>query len=160
MSLLLGSAAPSNFNHISLIQYILAPYRGQLYHLKEWTDRQPQTAEEYYNMKHARARNVIERCFGLLKGRWSILRSPSFFPIRTQGRIVMACCLLHNLIRKVMPTDDVKEENMSNDNSDNDSDDEVEYITTIATSDRWTNYRNTLAQDLFNAWRARVRQGT
>ena len=58
-----------------------------------------------------------------------------------------------------MPTDDVEEENMSNDNSDNDSDDEVEYITTIATSDRWTNYRNMLAQDLFNAWRARVRQG-
>ena len=46
-----------------------------------------------------------------------------------------------------MLTDDVEEENMSNDDSDNDSDDEVEYITTIATSDRWTNYRNTLAQD-------------
>ncbi|XP_057545781.1 protein ALP1-like [Amaranthus tricolor] len=57
----------------------LAPYRGQRYHLKEWTNKQPQTAEEYYNMKHAQARNVIERCFGLLKGRWSILRSPSFF---------------------------------------------------------------------------------
>ncbi|XP_057542446.1 protein ALP1-like [Amaranthus tricolor] len=112
----------------------LAPYRGQLYHLKKWTYRQPLTAEEYYNMKHARTRNVIKRCFGLLKGRWSILRSPSFFPIRTQGRIVMACCLLHNLIRKVMLTDDVEEENMSNDDSDNDSDDEVEYITTIATS--------------------------
>ncbi|XP_057548011.1 protein ALP1-like [Amaranthus tricolor] len=138
----------------------LAPYRGQLYQLKEWTDKQLLTVEEYYNMKHARARNVIERCFGLLKGRWSILRSPSFFPIRTQGRIVMACCLLHNLIRKVMLTDDVEEENMSNDDSDNDSDDEVEYITTIVTSDRWTNYRNTLAQDLFNSWRARVRQVT
>ncbi|CAO2831213.1 unnamed protein product [Amaranthus hypochondriacus] len=71
----------------------------------------------------------------------------------------MACCLLHNLIRKVMPTDDVKEENMSDDDSDNDSDDEVEYITTISTSDRWTNYRNMLAKDLFNAWRARIRQG-
>ncbi|XP_057533015.1 uncharacterized protein LOC130810908 [Amaranthus tricolor] len=59
-----------------------------------------------------------------------------------------------------VPRDDVEEENMSNDDSDNDSDDEVEYVTTIATSDRWTNYRNTLTQDLFNAWRTRVRQGT
>uniref|UniRef100_A0A803L6V7 DDE Tnp4 domain-containing protein n=1 Tax=Chenopodium quinoa TaxID=63459 RepID=A0A803L6V7_CHEQI len=109
----------------------LAPYRGQRYHLKEWTNQQPESAEEFYNMKHARVRNVIERCFGLLKGRWSILRSPSFFPIRTHGRIVMACCLLHNLIRKFMPTDDINEDelNESDDDSESDSDDEREFIT-------------------------------
>ncbi|MFQ6667780.1 hypothetical protein Gotur_033681 [Gossypium turneri] len=28
---------------------------------------QPSTLEEFFNMKHASARNVIERCFGLLK---------------------------------------------------------------------------------------------
>lgn len=55
-------------------------------------------------MKHSRARNVIERTFGVLKGRWAILKSPSFFSTRTQGRIVIACGLLHNLIRKYMPT--------------------------------------------------------
>ena len=101
----------------------LAPYKEQQYHLKEWTYKQPQIAEEYYNMKHARARNIIERCFGLLKGRWSILRSPSFFPIQTQGCIVMACCLLHNLIRKVMPTDDIEKENLSDNDSDDDFND-------------------------------------
>uniref|UniRef100_A0A803N0B5 Myb/SANT-like domain-containing protein n=1 Tax=Chenopodium quinoa TaxID=63459 RepID=A0A803N0B5_CHEQI len=37
----------------------LAPYRGKRYHLKEWTDKQPESAEEYFNMKHARARNVL-----------------------------------------------------------------------------------------------------
>lgn len=58
-----------------------------------------------------------------------------------------------------MPTDDIEEEDLSDNDSDDDFDDEVEYITTITTSDQWTNYRNTLAQDLFNAWRARVRQG-
>ncbi|MFQ6634674.1 hypothetical protein Gotur_010512, partial [Gossypium turneri] len=41
---------------------------------------QPNTLEEFFNMKHASARNVIERCFGLLKLRWRILRSPSFYP--------------------------------------------------------------------------------
>ncbi|XP_021771781.1 protein ALP1-like [Chenopodium quinoa] len=135
----------------------LAPYRGKRYHLKEWTDKQPESAEEYFNMKHARARNVVERCFGLLKGRWSTLRSPSFFPIRTQGRIVMACCLLHNLIRRVMPIDDIEEEELSED-FDDDSDDEPEYITSVATSDQWTNFRNKLAQDMFNGWRARGRR--
>ena len=56
-------------------------------------------------MKQSAARNVIERCFGVLKNRWAILRSPSFYPIKTQNRIIMACCLLHNFIRREMPND-------------------------------------------------------
>ncbi|MFQ6667777.1 hypothetical protein Gotur_033681 [Gossypium turneri] len=43
----------------------LAPFRGQRYHLNEWHQGyQPSTLEEFFNMKHASARNVIERCFG------------------------------------------------------------------------------------------------
>ncbi|XP_074266140.1 uncharacterized protein LOC141588606 [Silene latifolia] len=105
-----GLKVPQGFYYLVDAGYtncrgFLAPYRGHRYHLKEWGDRQPISAEEYFNMKHSKARNVIERCFGLLKGRWGILRSPSFYSIRTQGRIVQACSLLHNLIRKYMPTD-------------------------------------------------------
>ncbi|MFQ6653829.1 hypothetical protein Gotur_025045 [Gossypium turneri] len=33
-------------------------------------------------MKYASARSVIERCSGLLKFRWGVLRSPSFYPVR------------------------------------------------------------------------------
>ena len=139
----------------------MAPYRGHRYHLKEWGDRRPISAEEYFNMKHSKARNVIERCFGLLKGRWGILRCPSFFPIRTQGRIVLACVLLHNLLRKYMPTDnkvDDEEEEVEEDGgSDDDSDDEIEYVTHVETSDAWTTFRSSLAQTLFNNWRARSR---
>ncbi|XP_061351059.1 protein ALP1-like [Gastrolobium bilobum] len=52
----------------------LAPYRGQRYHLSEWRhDAQPRTAQEFFNMKHSSARNVIERVFGMLKGRWAIV---------------------------------------------------------------------------------------
>ncbi|KAG8500788.1 hypothetical protein CXB51_002796 [Gossypium anomalum] len=64
----------------------LAPFRGQRYHLNEWRQGyQPSTQEEFFNMKHASVRNVIERCFGLLKLRWGILRSPSFYPIVISG---------------------------------------------------------------------------
>ncbi|KAL5567150.1 hypothetical protein UlMin_030314 [Ulmus minor] len=64
----------------------LAPYHGQRYHLSEWAHgRHPNTHEEFFNMKHSAARNVIERCFGVLKNRWAILRSPSFYPIKTQN---------------------------------------------------------------------------
>jgi hypothetical protein len=61
----------------------LAPYRVQRYHLNDWrVGYQPTTAEEFFNMKHSSARNIIERCLGLLKLRWTILRSPSFYPIK------------------------------------------------------------------------------
>ncbi|XP_061363236.1 protein ALP1-like [Gastrolobium bilobum] len=53
----------------------LTPYRGQRYHLSEWRHgAHPRTAQEFFNMKHSSARNVIERCFGMLKGRWAIVR--------------------------------------------------------------------------------------
>ena len=56
-------------------------------------------------MCHARARNIIERAFGRLKGRWEILRSPSYFLVKTQCRNIMACALLHNLILQKMSRD-------------------------------------------------------
>ncbi|KAL8474048.1 hypothetical protein ACS0TY_030775 [Phlomoides rotata] len=86
----------------------LTPYKGVRYHLNEWTSRSPQTPHEYFNMKHTRAQNVIERTFGLLKMRWGILRSPSWYPIKTTNQIIMACCLLHNYIRKEMVFDPLK----------------------------------------------------
>ncbi|MFQ6626260.1 hypothetical protein Gotur_004642, partial [Gossypium turneri] len=44
----------------------LVPFRGQRYHLNEWGQGyQPSTLEEFFNMKHASVRNVIEICFGL-----------------------------------------------------------------------------------------------
>ncbi|XP_062089409.1 uncharacterized protein LOC133795941 [Humulus lupulus] len=50
----------------------LAPYRGTVYHLSEWGRNVPRN-HEYFNMKHASARNVIERSFGLLKEDHEIL---------------------------------------------------------------------------------------
>ncbi|KAF7149483.1 hypothetical protein RHSIM_Rhsim02G0144500 [Rhododendron simsii] len=108
----------------------LAPFRGKRYHLKEWDGPAPQHHEEYFNMKHAQARNVIERTFGLLKIRWAILRSYSFFPIRTQCRIVTACCLVHNHIRKEMSVDPHEHELDNLEEEDNDDD----YIDTVETS--------------------------
>ena len=139
----------------------LTPHRGQLYHLREWRNgnRQPRSAEEYFNLRHASARNVIERCFGLLKGRWGILRSPSWFSLQTQGRIVLACCLLHNLIKKYMPPgsiyEDISDDDEELDVSEDDDDLGVEYINSINVSDPWTNFRNGMAQTMFNNWRAR-----
>ncbi|XP_020992307.1 uncharacterized protein LOC107477415 [Arachis duranensis] len=42
------------------------------YHVNEWTQghRASQNRLELFNKKHSSTRNVIERCFGLLKKRW------------------------------------------------------------------------------------------
>lgn len=107
---------------------------------------------------------MIERCFGLLKGRWGILRSPSWFSVQTHGRIILACALLHNLVKRYMPPgsfdDDDMFQEIDNDGDISDDEDEVEYITSIDVSDPWTNFRNNLAQTLFNNWRARNRRNS
>ncbi|KAL4022707.1 hypothetical protein IC575_016451 [Cucumis melo] len=93
----------------------LAPYRGQRYHLQEWRGaaNAPTNVKEYFNMKHSSARNVIERAFGVLKGRWTILRGKSYYPLQVQCCTILECALLHNLINREMTycedVDDVDE---------------------------------------------------
>ena len=113
----------------------------------------PTSKEEYFNMKHSAARNVIERCFGVLKMHFAILRSPSYYPIRTQCRIVTACCLLHNLIKREMPNDPIEheykrweQENLHNIEVDDDR------VTTIEASTEWTGERDALATTMYNHW--------
>jgi hypothetical protein len=50
-----------------LSKYLLTPYRGVRYHLKEWanTNQRPQNKEELFNLRHASLRNIIERTFGV-----------------------------------------------------------------------------------------------
>uniref|UniRef100_M1CB20 RNase H family protein n=1 Tax=Solanum tuberosum TaxID=4113 RepID=M1CB20_SOLTU len=53
------------------MEMVLFPYRGYKYWLNDWQgdNLSPRCREVLFNMKHARACNVIERAFGLLKGR-------------------------------------------------------------------------------------------
>ncbi|KAL6187964.1 hypothetical protein ACLB2K_039359 [Fragaria x ananassa] len=131
----------------------LAPYGGTRYHLLEWGDENmPKDHVEYFDMKHSKARNVIERCFGLLKGRWGILRSSSFYPIKTQCCIITACCLLHNLIKREMSVDPMENvvfplepQNLE----------DIDVVGTVDSSDQWNAWRNDLALQMFNEWRGR-----
>ncbi|KAL8478451.1 hypothetical protein ACS0TY_030372 [Phlomoides rotata] len=40
--------------------------------------------------------------FGILKARWGILRSNSYYPIKTLNRFILGWCMLHNFIRANM----------------------------------------------------------
>ncbi|KAG8386389.1 hypothetical protein BUALT_Bualt03G0143800 [Buddleja alternifolia] len=80
----------------------LAPYRSVRYHLDEWLEgsRVPQNAKELFNQRHTKTRNVIEHTWGIMKRRWAVLRSTTFYPLSTQNRMILACALLRIFIRR------------------------------------------------------------
>uniref|UniRef100_A0A3Q7FPX0 Uncharacterized protein n=1 Tax=Solanum lycopersicum TaxID=4081 RepID=A0A3Q7FPX0_SOLLC len=105
----------------------LSPYRGYRYWLRDW------------------ARDVIERAFGLLKGRWGILRSSLWYSVKVHNRIISACCLIHNYIRREMDVDLLDmdmEEQVEN---------QPEHIDLVESSEEWTTWRDELAQSMWNA---------
>ncbi|KAF4042739.1 DDE superfamily endonuclease [Phytophthora infestans] len=59
------------------LDLVLAPYRGVRYHLKEWSKAsgRPKNGKELFNLRHSKARNVVERVIGVLKRRFKILRT-------------------------------------------------------------------------------------
>ncbi|XP_016178042.1 protein ALP1-like [Arachis ipaensis] len=135
----------------------LAPYRHTRYHVREWTYGRNalRNFREYFNKKHSSVRNIIEHCFDLLKKRWAILRSPCFYQIKTQNRIIIACCLLQNFIRLNMDSDleeDILLENeqvlIGEEHGDKqDGDDEM--IDSVEGSNEWTVWRDNLAHEIF-----------
>ncbi|KAL0375627.1 UNVERIFIED_CONTAM: hypothetical protein Scaly_0680300 [Sesamum calycinum] len=133
----------------------LRALKFQGYHLKEW-DRGnggPQSPHELFNLRHASARNVIERTFGLLKTRWGILRSSSYYPIRVQNQIIVACCLLHNFVRMEMPDDPLEGE--LSDEVDMPVDHGIEVVSTLDAIPQWTSWRDALAIDMYTEWTRR-----
>jgi hypothetical protein len=51
-----------------------------------------------FNLRHSSLRVTIERAFGALKNRFRILDKKPFHRFKTQVKLVLACCILHNWI--------------------------------------------------------------
>ncbi|CAN0906787.1 Protein ALP1-like [Linum grandiflorum] len=84
----------------SNIPGFLAPYRGYTAHFQEMRRRGgPKGREELFNYRLSSLLNVIERCFGVLKKRFPILKNMCSYSYRKQTLIVIACCAIHNYIR-------------------------------------------------------------
>ena len=105
-------------------------------------------------MRHSSARNVIERCFSILKARWRILDDNLYYPVELKNRIIMACCLLHNYVRQEMPNDPFEYEYESSEVIEYLGVGDRDYITSVGTSNEWDAFRNDLAQSMFESWTA------
>ena len=134
-ALVKGFRVPAGFYYLADAGFphcpeLLVPFRGVRYHLQEWGAANvryvfaskciyyyftyscsPVNAKELFNLRHAMARNVIERIFGVLKQRFRILLLPPRYPLEFQPRIPAALCALQNFIQEVdqdegeLPTD-------------------------------------------------------
>ncbi|KAE8230370.1 hypothetical protein CF326_g4636 [Tilletia indica] len=91
-----------------LSQKLLIPYRGVRYHLKEYAagTKRPRNAKELYNRRHAGARSVIERSFGVIQARFKILTTGCHFDMQTQADLFSALAVVHNHIRTHDPDGD------------------------------------------------------
>ncbi|XP_077249248.1 uncharacterized protein LOC143888706 [Tasmannia lanceolata] len=93
-----------------LLRHFITPHRKTAYHLSEWSGRRPQTSNELFNHRHSSCQNVIERTFGVLKKRFNILNEEPMYSIEKQIDIFLACCFIHNHIRRLMPNDSILED--------------------------------------------------
>ncbi|KAI9168799.1 hypothetical protein LWI28_002116 [Acer negundo] len=90
----------------------LAPIRGVRYHLQDFAGqgRDPENANELFNLHHASLSNVVERIFGIFKSRFTIFKTTPLFPYSTQAELVLACAGLHNFLRKECRSDELDDE--------------------------------------------------
>ncbi|XP_039129079.1 putative nuclease HARBI1 [Dioscorea cayenensis subsp. rotundata] len=84
---------------------LITPYRGERYHLKEYSRNPPRNPRELFNLRHASLRSAIERAFGVLKKRFPIIASSTepHYGLETHKEIIFACCILHNYLMGVDP---------------------------------------------------------
>ena len=137
----------------------LTPYKSVRYHLQEWGigTEAPQNPREMFNMRHTRARNIIERAFAVLKMRWGILRSALYYPVTIQTQLILACFLLHNYARSAMPVDPVEHQlDVDADGAEPDVEDQNvnfpgEYIDSVEPSNAWSAMRDELAESMWDA---------
>ncbi|GFS46129.1 hypothetical protein Acr_00g0100280 [Actinidia rufa] len=148
-----GSATDSRVLRNALVRpHGLRIPQGHYYLVDAGYTNGPGFREEYFNMNHASARNMIERCFGVLKMRFAILRSCSYYPMRTQCRIVTACCLIHNLIKREMAVDPIEIEYTAWEQANVHIVPPDDYIDTIEPTTQWTEMRDNLATTMYNNW--------
>lgn len=72
--------------------------------MKPYGHKQLTYYEKIYNYRICRGRRVVENAFGILSARFRCLQTCLQMNLESVDKIVLACCALHNLLRKKSPS--------------------------------------------------------
>ncbi|KAL5726821.1 hypothetical protein ACHQM5_000073 [Ranunculus cassubicifolius] len=145
----------------------IAPHRGTRYHLKEYGTMNPNNPKELFNLRHSSLRNTVERIIGILKKCFPILTLPPPYPFESQVKIVLACCILHNHIRRERVNDilfdkEEKDKDKPKDKDDDDDEDDelepdfedsigsMEYLSRARQREIATQFRSLLGESMWS----------
>ena len=68
--------------------------------MKPFSSRGLSTSERIFNYRLSTARRMVENAFGILVSRFRILRDGMQLQPDTVSHVVLACCVLHNFLRR------------------------------------------------------------
>ena len=79
-------------------KWIISPYHGFCYHLKEFSDNPLRNDKELLNLCHSSLRTSITRHSRVLKKSFCVLDVELFWSLPTHVDVVLACHIIHNHI--------------------------------------------------------------
>ena len=84
--------------------YLLAnaSYPSLEYMLRNFKPADGNVDKIRFDMHMNGGRVLVENAFGLLKGRWKILKRANYSVLRL-SKVVTACCVLHNFCQLIPP---------------------------------------------------------
>ncbi|XP_057540667.1 uncharacterized protein LOC130818517 [Amaranthus tricolor] len=92
---LVDSGYPNTLGYLSPIKH-----DDIRYHMPQFRVGPPPTGMlEHFNYRHSSLRTIIERCFGVLKNQWKILKNMPSMEIKYQLAIMVSTFTFHNFIR-------------------------------------------------------------
>jgi hypothetical protein len=144
-----------------LLSFVLTPYRGVRYHLKEWKmgNERPRNKKELFNLRHSSLRNVIERVFGVLKMRFPLLTNMTSYRYEFQVELVICIMILHNFIKSNQlyadPFDEQADANIAGANEDID---ENEILENEATNNDLKQWRDDIAEQMWVDYQSYILQ--
>lgn len=71
--------------------------------MKPYSRRNLTPAERIYNYRLSRARRVVENAFGILASKFRLFQKPISLKLETLDKVVLACCAIHNWLKKTNP---------------------------------------------------------
>jgi hypothetical protein len=69
--------------------------------MKPYSQRNITHDEKFFIYRLSRARRVVENAFGILASRFRVFLTPISINVSNVDAVVLACCALHNFLRKI-----------------------------------------------------------